>query len=186
MADISNSKGFILVELLVVIAIISILTFTLLFDFNTGEKSLALQRNAYKIAQDIRWAQESTMSAKESALCIAGATGYGIIFDMAVTTTQYRLFVNCDTAYYWNPGSDKILKTVDLDPGIEISEIIRTTSGVPETKTAITIVFVPPDPITYIDTNDTGREAKIIIVDQEDASLTRDIIINNVGRIEIK
>ncbi len=186
MTDISNNKGFILVELLVVIAIITILTFTLLFDFDTGEKSLALQRNAYKIAQDIRWAQESTMSAKESSLCVTGATGYGIVFDTTVTTTQYRVFVNCDTTYYWNAGADKVLRTVDLDPGIEISDIKRITSSGELTKTDIVIVFVPPDPITYIDTDTTDVRAKITITNQEDTSLTRDIIINNVGRIEIK
>ncbi len=185
MADIPNNKGFILVELLVVIAIITILTFTLLFDFNTGEKSLALQRNAYKIAQDMRWAQESTMSAKESLLCVGATTGYGIVF--TATSTQYRVFVNCDTIYDWDGGiADKVLRTVDLDQDIEISDIIRTNSGIPQTRTSVTIVFVPPDPITYIDADTTDVEAKIIITDQEDASLTRDIIINNVGRIEIK
>lgn len=61
----SRSSGFTLVEMLVVVGIVVLLTAITIPSLKTGEKSLALDREAHKVAQDIRRTLEFTLRARE-------------------------------------------------------------------------------------------------------------------------
>lgn len=168
-----DNKGFILVELLVVVSLIVLLSAAVFVDFKKGEKNLILQRNAYKLAQDIKKAQEMTMSAKQG-YC---GNGFGIHFDNSLG--YYVLFADCDDDKYWDgdPPDDEV-ETIYLDETVEITDLKPATD--------FSVFFVPPDPVTWINNFSSGQIAKIEISCKEDASITRTVIVNNAGRIEIK
>ncbi|MCK5044739.1 type II secretion system protein [Candidatus Parcubacteria bacterium] len=181
-----DNKGFALIELLVAMAIIVILSFTILFDFDTGQKKLALQRDAYKLAQDIKRAQEMAMSGIEidcdDGLPFVPAVGYGIHFKKSAYKDAdgqfYILFAECSGNEQYNSGTDIEVEKIYLIKGIEITKLKPSDD--------FGIFFQPPDPVTYISNFETGQTAEIEISCEDDTSITRSIIVNNAGLVEVK
>lgn len=133
------NRGFTIIELLVVISIIVILTGVVLVGYRTGERQLALQRAANKLAQDIRRVQEMAMSAKEFG-GIVPEGGYGIRFKQE-ESGHYIIFVDSNNNQDYDPGVDGIVEDVKLEKGVEISNI---------SNSPLRITFTPPDPTTTI------------------------------------
>ena len=177
MSNFSSNKCFILIELLVAVAIIIILTAAVSIDFKTREKNLTLQRNAYKITQDIRKAREMTMSGQET-VCDDGTTisdSYGV--HLNIDWDYYILFAECGTNEQFD-GGDKIVEKIYLEEGIEITDL-----GPPSD---LSIFFEPPDPITFIKNSSSGETVIIEISCIDDVSLIESIIVNNAGLIEVQ
>jgi len=170
-------NGFTLVEILVVVFIIAILTSVLVTNFPKGRQQFALQRAAHKIIQNLRKAQEMAMSAREE-ICLGGekADGFGIYFSQS-SPNSYLLFANCDEFYNYDATSgDKILENIDLEKGIKIYNLLPVL---------LSITFVPPSPITYIN-GFPGLEAQIVISLESDTSKIKVIRVNKAGLIEIE
>ncbi|MBZ9572785.1 type II secretion system protein [Patescibacteria group bacterium] len=170
------NKGFTLIELIVVMSIIAILSSILFLGTRTEEKKLALQRSAYVLTQDLREVQEMAMGAGEVDCNGSNANSFGIHFKSG-WEGYYILFADCNDNQNWD-GSDKdnLIRKVDLEKGVEISDLAPASS--------FSVVFDPPDPITYINQKDWGEEAEITL--QFDSGDTKKIKINSVGRIEIE
>lgn len=135
-----KKKGFTIPELLVVIAIISLLTALTLPNWRSGQRSLALERSAFKLAQDIRKTAEMALRA-EAFICDTGKiTGYGVAFDTS-SPERYIIFADCnaDNAYGIGDGEVEIL---EFEGSIEISSLV------PGPKASV--VFVPPIPRIWL------------------------------------
>ncbi len=170
-------NGFTLVEILVVASIIVILTSILIANFPKGRQQLALQRAAHNIIQNLRKVQEMAMSAREE-ICPGGekANGFGIYFNQSFPNS-YLLFANCDELYNYDAASgDKILENIDLEEGTKIFNLLPSL---------LSITFVPPSPITYIN-GFPGLWAQIVISLESDTSKIKVIKVNKAGLIEIK
>ena len=60
-----NKKGFTLIELLVVISIIGIISAFVLVDYGKNNDTFSLERASQKILQDLRLAQQKSLSGIE-------------------------------------------------------------------------------------------------------------------------
>ncbi|MBI2626176.1 MAG: prepilin-type N-terminal cleavage/methylation domain-containing protein [Candidatus Nealsonbacteria bacterium] len=168
------SKAFTLIELLVVLAIITVLTAITVPNYRGGDKQLALQRSASKLAQDLRRAQEMSMSAKE----VSGAIpyGFGIYFNSA-SPNNYIIFADLDNSHHRNAG-DADLETIALELNIRISALSPVSS--------FSILFAPPDPTVWINRLSSGVTAAITLGIIGDAISNQIISANNAGLIAIE
>ncbi len=185
-----KSAGFSLVELLVSIFIIVTLLATALISYRKGEKNLALERAAYKLAQDMRRAEEMAMEAKESVgpggQVQVPLGGYGIYIKKG---PPYYIIIfadfNDNSWYDENPYNEKIEGPVQIESGVKIKEIVPSQSG----QDHINIVFVPPDPrIVFMKTpgyefDDTA--ATITLCLENDETKVKTVRINKAGLIEV-
>lgn len=127
------SKAFTLIELLVITSIIIILSALALPSYKGGDKRLALQRAASKLAQDLRGAQAMAVSAKEYQGAVP--SGYGIYF-IESEPNHYLLFAdNGDKRY---SIGDRIVEDIPLEGAASLGKL--------STGPSLTIVFTPPDP----------------------------------------
>lgn len=168
------SKAFTLVELIVVIAIITILTAIVLPNYRSGDKQLALQRSASKLAQNLRRTQEMSMSAKE----VSGTVpyGFGIYFNSA-SPNNYIIFADLDNSHHRNAG-DQDFETVSLESDIRISGLSPAGS--------FSILFAPPDPVVWINGLSSGVTAIITLGITGDVVSNQIISANNAGLIAIE
>ncbi len=173
-----SGAGFSLVEILVVFFIIATLTTILITNFAKGKQQFALQRAAHKIIQDLRKAQEMSMSARLEEICPGDekANGFGIYFNES-SPNSYLLFANCDEIYSYNTTDDIILEDIDLERGIKIFSL---------SSIFLSVAFVPPSPLVYVNGSFALEPAQIVICLEKDDSKTKIIEVNEAGLIEIK
>jgi len=166
----STNKGFTLTELLVVIAVISILSAIILPSYRTGERQFALQRSAYKVAQDIRMAQEMAMSAKEFPGAPASFKGsYGINFQ--INSTSYTLFADLNENKIFDSG--EAIENPTLEKRIRISNLSPSSP--------LNITFSPPDPTININPSDS-----LATITLTNDIQTKNIKINKAGLIYVE
>ncbi len=137
-----NNKAFTVIELLVVTAIIVLLTSLLFANYRVGDRQLALQRAANKLAQDLRRSQELAVSAKEFAGDIPG--GYGVYFDLD-DIKHYILFADLDSDQAYS-GVDEKVEEITLEGTAKIIDLQPVSAA-----SSLTVVFIPPDPVTVFD-----------------------------------
>src|SRR3989338_4894770 len=167
-------QGFTLVELLVVSGIVALLTALVIPGWRTGEGSLAVQRTAAKISQDIRRTIELSLHAKAYPCTI---TGYGLY--VTSNSTSYTIFADCNNNQRYDSAIDGFVETVNIEGPVNISS---ATNG------AFGMVIVPPDPAIYLKdgSGTTLTTAQIVIVAKNNSSLTRTITINQKGVVSIQ
>ena len=184
-------------ELLVVIAIIGILAGIGFWSFRGTQESLALERSAHAIAQDIRAAMSYALQARPDPGLCTGANekfiGYGVRFHYVETPTSYMIFANCK-----NTINDKELmeelETIDLDKGVRVSNVQFTPGpvGDPTPFRGTRISFRPPDPTTQISwdhTNNNVNERDQVVITlalESDPGQTRTVTVTNKGVIEVQ
>ena len=183
MKQFNNNNAFTLTELLVICGIILILSAIILADYRVGERSFALQRSAHKLAQDLRVAQELSMSAKAFD-CVAelGAgwkmKGYGIILDSTTEEKKhfYLLKPRCESGGSFKEfeDDDTVGEKISLEKGVKIKTL---------TQNSLKIFFYPPEPEV-----DLGRlnTAEITICLKTDEAKIKKIIINKTGLINVE
>ena len=133
-------KGFTLVEMMVILFIIIILSIIVLPNLKPSKARLALERSAVKLAQDIRWAQQLAMSARDSEQC-PGHYSHGISFShYGANNNKYIIYVNCAGNQAYQAGWDDLLEEISLEDGV-----IFSLSG-----STLNILFTPPQPTTVI------------------------------------
>ena len=98
-----KDKGFTLIELMIVTLIVALITAIVLINYRVGNRQLALNRSANKLAQDIRRAQEMAMSATACEPC-GGIVppGFGIFLEKdgrkAFAVLPYEEFIRIQEA----------------------------------------------------------------------------------------
>lgn len=162
---------------------VMVLFTALLFrDYGKDNKVFSLERMAQKTAQDLRRTQEMAMSAL-SLTGETGTTGYGIYFDKSSgSKTTYIVYRNTNVNAYYDSGVDVIKETVNMEKGVEICDI--KNNGTSVGAGYISVSFAPPDPINYIESDNSGHEASIVLCIDGDATNARTVKVNNTGRIE--
>lgn len=174
-----NEKSFTITELLVIIFIVSLMSALVLPRFRAGERQFALQASSYKLAQNIRRAQELTMSAHHYD-CGAGwkMKGYGIFLD-TTSNDFYSLNARCEDEVV--PGIYKAgtIEQVELEKGIIIKELKVDGSS----QIDLNVFFFPPDPLIVFGGT---VEARITLCLRNDPTTDKDISVNMTGLITIE
>ena len=181
-----KEEGFTLFELLVVIIMIAILSGIIFLGPNTWQKTLALDRSAQKLSQDI--SQSRGLSQKgESGGCSGSNTdGYGVYLAMS-DPSQYFIYRNCDSDLNNRDrsygGADEKLEgeNILLESNIVICGL---KEGGSETS-ALSIFFEPPDPTVFIN-NIPSVTSSVTICINDDPSKQKTIEINKAGNINLK
>jgi len=129
----SNKKGFTLIETLVVISIIIIISAFMVPNFRENETGTTLIRVAQQVVQDIREAQNMSLSSKEYNGNVYEY--YGVYFDKQSLPSSYYIFASENSVY--NSGEE--IKTKQLEKNITIDSI-----KVGSEKSSVDIAFNPP------------------------------------------
>lgn len=171
-----NGGGFTLIELLVGIGIIIVLSVIILANYRGGESQFALQRSAQKLTQDLRRAQEISMSAK-SYNCGNGwkMKGYGI--NLTAGNDYYYLKARCENIANPRTHADRDVEKIYLEKEVKI---LSTNSQ--------NIFFYPPDPQTVIEDlgGATSTSAVITLSLKKDDTKTKTIKVNQTGLIYVE
>jgi len=182
--------GFTLIELIVVTAIIGILTAITFPGYQSARRQLALSREASKLAQDIRRAQEMAMSVTSVQTCLDYALpgykyGFGIYFEKKFGEYKnYILFADCDgNGKYQGATFDFQLDLTDFN----LIEIDPANFG-GDSNQKFSIVFIPPDPSVFF-TPDPGVEINGITITlriKSDPTKTKTVTVNKAGLIYVE
>lgn len=190
-------KGFTLIEITIVVSIIAILGTIFIANYRGGEKQFALKRSAYKMAQDLRGAQEMAMSARPTPASFDGAFpkgGYGIYLEKGADS--YILFADCDGTGLYNANKGYVscaeadqdnpfskgekLEEFYLEEGIYIKEIFKGIVSMDK----LSITVFPPDPTITINADALANSARIHLT--FGGSSEKIISVNKSGLIEIQ
>ena len=201
-----NEKGITLVEIIVVVFIISIFSVILISDFPKIQGQFALSRDAAKLAQDLRKAQDLALSGVPVLSPVPGASptpipvaGYGVYVD-ASKPKEYKIYADsCQPFNHQYNSCDNTVERIDTNSigsgGMPVSVKIRvhTNVGINTNPGDISINFTPPNPKVDILNStvclaDYGgcSSADIILSLDSDPTQTRTVTVNSVGLIETK
>ena len=172
-------KGFTLVELMVSVAVVGILSASVLIGWRPARAMFHLRHAAFQVAGDLRRTQQLSLSTHQfncQTLPPENYTGFGLYINTS-TPTSYQVFENCSSDNHtWDSGETK--ETLYFPKGVIIQGLKKGGTSV----SSLSILFVPPNPDTYIDETSSGTEAEITLTN---GASTAVIKINNSGRIEI-
>jgi len=181
------NKGFTLIELLVVMSIVVILTALTLPNYRFGDRQLSLQRSVYKLAQDLRRAQEMSVSAVFSAQTDdkIPAGGYGIQLKTELEDREkYILFGDKNNDHQYKKEDDYLIEETTMEKGVIIKNPIQTKRG---NEDDINVTFVAPDPDVFLVSDKKEADwARITLSLEQDSSQTKTIYINKAGLIAVE
>jgi len=206
-----NDAGVTLVEVLVSVFLISIFSLIVVSDFPKMKRQFALSRATYRLAQDIRRAEDlglSGVQVKDEYGELIESKGYGFYINLSnnqkyyiyadVSASQEEQSVNHkydnDNNYEECSSSstgDCIVEMTDISaetPEVFIKQITTTLSS---SWTDTSINFTPPNPTVIITVNSGGNtniptNVKIVLALKINESITRTIDINSTGLIEVE
>lgn len=163
------TRGFTIIEILVSLGIMGLLTSLLLLYSRTGERQIALFREQAGLVGAVLRAKSLAIQTFSEQ---APACGYGIRFSAA--NNSYILFKdsapNCQEANRsYDPGEE--LETHNLPVDLKFTRLDLTD-----------VVFVPPDPKTYLDQDASKKEA-LVKIGSADGTSEITIKINNAGQV---
>jgi prepilin-type N-terminal cleavage/methylation domain-containing protein len=185
-----KNKGFTLIELVVVIAIISILSGVFLANYRGGDEEFSLKRSVYKLAQNVRSAQEKSMASQSFNGAYQG--GFGV--SLTESSSDYIIFVDCNGDGIYNgslltcadcTGETCIeerfteeVETLSFEKGVSVLNISPSFGGV------FSVVFTPPDPTVYFspDTSEVSINIQALISGILESKIVK---INKAGLISV-
>lgn len=176
MGKYKSGGGFTLIELLVSFGVIVLLSGLALTHWKAGSQNLALARAASIVAQDIRKAEELSLSGKPAS-CFALAPpgsllGYGVFFTLA-SPASYIIFANCNVSAFYDAGLDELVETKTLEQGITLFSV---------SPSPLSILFLPPTPNVKIE---PGGALFGNVVLQNSEGKQKTIRVNAKGVIDI-
>jgi prepilin-type N-terminal cleavage/methylation domain-containing protein len=177
-----TSRGFTLIEMTVSIFIIALISGLFLINYRSAERSSSLSAAAQEMVSNIRSAQNNSLGSKDFKQAIP-AGGWGINFDSASTTYTIFADVNGDRKY----SAGENYQFIKLPPSVVINSINIISAIATTTVANADIVFLPPDPQTFINKYfDADNNTGLRITLRETASnATKVIEVNSFGLIDL-
>ena len=161
-----------MIELIVTTAIIAFLATFVLADYRAIGQRTALYLETQKLIGNVRRAENMALGSLDFN-GITPVGGWGIYLTDAHT---YYIFIDNDAVGALNHGrytaGDSIAET------IRVPEKIILSSGI-----GSSVVFVPPDPLVYINGVNSGT-LTITLQQTDDAAVTKDVLINSFGLVD--
>jgi type II secretory pathway pseudopilin PulG len=170
-------EGFMVIELLVVVAIIFILLAIVVLNYKSSNAELALQRATYKLAADIRLVQSKAGLKGSGCSNSDYKGGYGINFKK--NEEKYTLFADCNNNKLFDETNNEPKEELEFEKGVIVSNLS------PSDNDQLTIVFVPPDPLVFINAEKDNLLATITLSLSDNLIKIRVLKINKAGMVEI-
>lgn len=172
--QIKNSAGFTLIELLVSVFIIAAMSGLFMANYHNANKRSELGMIKQKLASDIRLAQNYSLGSKTHDGLEIPKGGWGVHFNDN-DKSQYIVFADINGNKKYN-SVNEAMETKILPAGITID------SFSPSQGNTLDIVFLPPDPVTYV--NDSDTTSAQIILREDINNSTAIITVNSFGLID--
>ncbi|MDP3043009.1 MAG: prepilin-type N-terminal cleavage/methylation domain-containing protein [bacterium] len=173
--DLKSQAGFTIAELLVGIFIIALISGIFLANYRSADRQAKLNMAAQQVVSDIRTAQNYSLGLQEFEGSVP-KSGWGARFNTA-SPDSYIIFADKDEGEYdYDAGEE--YKTVDLPSDIIISNI-----NIAVAVNAVNIVFMPPNPTTYINTN--NNTSVEITLKENISNAVKKINVNFLGLVDI-
>lgn len=137
-------NGFTMIEALIVIGIIVLFSGIILANSGGQNDSLRLRTTVQELANDLRRVQNFAVSTRVSGTEIPSG-GYGIRFNKSAG--NYIIFTDANNTPNRVFDAGEQIETKTLYSNIEIDSITLSSSG---SADYLDVIFVPPDPVTYI------------------------------------
>lgn len=160
-------------ELMVSIFIVALLTGLFLVNYKNTNKRSELNTVKQRLASDIRQAQNNSLGAKTYDGVHNPAGGWGAHFALAAPGS-YIIFADKDGNHYYDSG--EMIETRTLPPGVTISSLSPANF--------VDIVFLPPDPQTYINAASNAAASAQITLRESVNNSTALITVNFFGLID--
>lgn len=186
--NLKEEKGISLVEIIVMILLIGVFSTIIISDFPKVLRHFALSRSVYKMAQDLRKAQDLGLSGVETN----NARGYGFFIDLDQSDTKYLIYADLDGNALYDQSQDPIIDEVDVskeNPDVYIKRFKNIVGSY------TSINFSPPHPDIYIlkkcsgidceDSTDISRVG-IVLGLHSDNSAERTVWMNTSGLINVE
>ncbi|MBI3671355.1 type II secretion system protein [Candidatus Azambacteria bacterium] len=170
-----EKNGFTLVEILVAVAIISSLSFAIILNIRAGTNEQAILRSAQKFAFNLRKAQNLALSPQRGVNTVCY---YGVNIQ---NSTQYSIYYhedanpNCPGSLNHYAAGDNKIETITLDGGVEFANAVNQD-----------VAFETPEPLTYFFGVLNFPSTAITLRLASNPAITKNIIINRFGNVEIK
>lgn len=180
--------GFTLVELLVSISIIGLISGLFFANYRSTARQNVLTGAVQQLSGTLRLVQSYASGARKNNGFVPRG-GWGVYF--SALSNSYNIFTddNADNKYTTSPA--ELYQKVDLPANILISGIeVTKWNAMPVVGTStVSVVFLPPDPKTYITTNlstdNTENILKITLKDNINKT-TKTVLINFFGLIDVQ
>ena len=188
MRDNKYNLGFSLIELLVSIGIITLLTAIFLANYNTINQRTDLTMTSQVLVTDIRMAQANALGLIQ----YDGETplgGWGVFMGISGGEVneekQYTIFADLDGTQDAS-GDESALqfgaKVVTLPSNISIDSLSTEDN---QEVNKVNIIFLPPDPLTYIVTELGTTTAINIRLMESLNNTTKTVRVNFLGLVEV-
>ncbi|MCK4554651.1 prepilin-type N-terminal cleavage/methylation domain-containing protein [Candidatus Parcubacteria bacterium] len=165
-----KQAGFTLMELLASMFIVVLLTGIFLTNYHGANERNKLIMATQKLASDIRMAQNYALGAKEFEGDIP-VEGWGVRLEEG--NGFYKIFADNDDNGFYDYDLGEEYKIINLPDGIIVKSI--------DIGNLVDIVFLPPNPITYInDVSDTS-----VKIELTDGKTDKTIKVNFLGLIDV-
>jgi prepilin-type N-terminal cleavage/methylation domain-containing protein len=186
----SNNKGFSIIEFVVVSSIIAIISSIVFPNWNSIRQDILLQREAYKVAQDIRRTLEMSLSAQEVTCSIGSPKVNGYLIYFKEGESNYSLYVDGgddEGLGDADPNKNCHIGQVGLDENVKIENISTGAStGIDEVQ----ILFIPPNPeVKFFSGGGVERTegfVKITLSIKGDNNKKRNIVVNKAGLVYVE
>ena len=165
-------SGVSLIEMIVAMFIIGILAVLILANYRASQKRQVFTMATQQFISDLRKTQNMAISG--SGVSGAGYAGYGIYAKN--NSASYTIFGDKNNNQKFNVGNEEI-QVVDLPAKVKIASVSPMTNG------RINVFFMPPAPTTFINGVPAAGTPAVFILQTDDVSLSRAIVVTAAGMI---
>lgn len=168
----SNNSGFTLIELLVSVFIVALISGVFMVNYHGANKRSELNVEKQKLASNIRLAQNYSLGSKTYDGVNTPGGGWGAHFTLS-SPSNYIIFADIDNDKTYD--ASEAIETKILPAGVSISSLSPANE--------VDIVFLPPDPVTYIN-NDLNNTTARIELNESVNNSTAAVTVNFFGLID--
>lgn len=192
-------KGATIVETVFVIAIIVVLSFMVIVSFPRTQKRLVLSRATYALAQNFKIVQDMALSKNLTADSFGNLiepNSYGIYLDLEESNNEYIIYANLDDDPSFNnqpliycsktinPIEDCILEKKNLGEDKD-NVFVKKISNTSNSK--VSVNFSGDSGVVFISNLLMGyNNIEIILESKDNLLITKGVLVNTAGLIEVK
>lgn len=184
----TKNKGFTIIEVLVSVTIILSLFAIVISNFPKAKAQFALSRVTNQFAQDVSKAQNMAVSAvpyKDSLGVEQAVDGYGVYANMtSLGNKKYIIYADKNPGNSQYDGADYTTNTIDFsstEKGVVIKQINNVSGNI------ASVNFGSSNLATTITALNAGQTTVVFVFALEsDLSVTKTVVINKSGLVEVK